>query len=161
MDDKSKKEILDDILDRVGAGGIGNIILEQNNTINVGKEQPTQMPPYLRHEEAIDLYRFLIEGNYIDAKTKSDDFLYIMGVSPTAPVRLSPVNWLTTVQQLRTMLKLVFADPLKKQSLKLAEIERRAPSCFLNKGKRMQQLAKDKEENSLELDELENYFRPK
>lgn len=161
MDDTTKRTLLNDILNIDGVEGIGTLIFEQNNTIYVGKEQPIQMPPYLRFEEVINLYRFLIEGNYIDPKTKSEDFLYIMGASHTAPTKLSLVNWLNTVQQLRVMLKLAFKDPLNRKSLKLAEIERRAPSCFLNKGRKMQHLAKDTEEYSVELTNLEEYFRPK
>lgn len=161
MDDILKRSLLNDILTKVGVEGIGNVILEQNNTINVGKEQPVQMPPYLHREEVTDLYRFLVSEGYIESSTSSEDFLYLMGVSATAPVKLKPINWLKTVQQLRTMLSLAFQDPLERKSLKIADIEKRAPFCFLNKGKKMSQLAKPTVENSQELDRLTNYFRPK
>lgn len=161
MDDTLKRSLLNDILTITGAEGIGNLILEQNNTINVGKELPVQMPPYLCREEATDLYRFLIKGGYIEANTASEDFLYLMGVSSIPPERMKLINWQKTVQQLRTMLTLAFEGPLKRKALKISEIERRAPFCFLNKGKKMDNLAKPTVENSKELDNLENYFRPK
>lgn len=161
MDDAIKNPLINDILTRTGGGGIGTFIVTQNNYITVGKEQPAQMPPYLRKEETIDLYRFLIDGGYIDPKTSSEDFLYVMGVTPVAPVKLSRINWLKTVQQLRVMLKMAYKEPLSRQSLRFAEIERRAPSCFRIKGRDMKQLAKDTVEISTDMDRLMEYFRPK
>lgn len=150
-----------DILDRVGMDGIGQFVLEQNNTFNIGREQPIQMPAYLSRERAVEIYNFLIGNGYIDPQTQADDFLYLIGVTATAPMKLKPLNWLTTVQQLRTMLELAFEEPLERGSLKKAELERRAPFCFLNKGKKMKELAKPTAEYSVELDKLEDYFRPK
>jgi hypothetical protein len=161
MTDELKKQMLGDILDRVGMDGIGQVVLEQNNTFNVGKEQPIQMPPHLGRERTVEIYNFLIENNYIDAQTQADDFLYLMGVTATAPLKLKAVNWLTTVQQLRTMLELAFDEPIKRGSLKKAEIERRAPFCFMNKGKKMKDLAKPTTEYSAEIDKLTDFFRPK
>lgn len=156
-----KRALLGDILDRVGLDGIGQVVLEQHNSITVGQPLPVQMPPHLTREHGMELYTFLINGNYIDAVTPSEDFLYLMGVSCVPPVKLKPINWLGTMQQLRTLLVLAFDAPLKRGSLKLAEIERRAPSCFLNKGKKMAALAKPTVEYSSELEALELFFRPK
>ena len=161
MDDAMKRALLGDILDRVGSGGIGQVVMEQNNTITVGQPMPVQMPPHLTREQGMALYTFLISNNYIDAVTPSEDFLYLMGISSMPPVKMKLINWLNTVQQLRKMLTLVFDEPLKRGSLKLAEIERRAPLCFLNKGKKMSVLAKPSAEYSAELDAIENFFRPK
>lgn len=161
MDDAMKRALLGDIVDRVGLDGIGQIVFEQNNTINVGKEPPVQLPPYLRRERAMELYVFLTDHSYIDRATSAEDFLYLMGVSSTAPLKLKPINWLTTVEQLRTMLQLAYEVPISRKAVTMAEIERRVPSCFLNKGVRMKQLAKPRMENSLERDVLLNFFRPK
>ena len=161
MTDEQKRQMMGDILDRVGMDGIGQLVLEQNNTFNIGREQPVQMPPYLSRERAVEIYNFLIGNGYIDQQTQADDFLYLMGVTAMAPLKLKPVNWLTTVQQLRRMLELTFGEPLERGSLKKAELERRAPYCFLNKGKKMKELAKPSTEFSLELDKLEDFFRPK
>lgn len=161
MTDDQKRQIMGDILDRVGMDGIGQLVLEQNNTFNIGQQQPVQMPPSLSRERAVEIYNFLIENGYIDPQTQADDFLYLMGVAATAPLKLKPVNWLTTVQQLRRMLELTFDEPLSRGSLKKAELERRTPYCFLNKGKKMKELAKPSAEYSLELDKLEDFFRPK
>lgn len=161
MDEATKRALLGDILDRVGLDGIGQIVLEQNNSITVGQPMPVQMPPHLTRERAMELYAFLTDGNYIESSTPSEDFLYLMGVSSTSPIKMKPINWLKTVQQLRVMLTLAFDAPLKRGALKLAEIERRAPSCFLNKGKKLTQLAKPTQEFSAELDALESFFRQK
>lgn len=161
MTDEMKRALLGDILDKVGMDGIGQVVLEQNNTINVGREKPVQMPPHLNRERAVEIYEFLINNGYIDSSTTSDDFLYLMGVTSEPPVKLKPINWLRTVQQLRTMIRLTWKVSLERGSLKLAELERRAPFCFLNKGKKMSALAKPSEEYSQELDDLEKFFRPK
>lgn len=160
MDDATKRALLGDILDRVGLDGIGQVVMEQNNTINVGQQQPVQMPPYLTRCRAMEIYSFLVNGKYIDQSTASEDFLYLMGVSGTAPLKMRPINWLNTMQQLRVMLTSAFDEPLKRGSLRLAEIERRAPFCFLNKGKKMKELAKSSSEYSIELSDLETFFRP-
>lgn len=159
MDDAMKRALLGDILNKVGLDGIGQIVMEQNNTINVGQQQPVQMPPHLNRDFAMQIYSFLIAGGYIDNSTPSEDFLYLMGVSSIPPVALKKINWMHTVQQLRTFLKLCFEEPLNRKSIKMAELERRAPECFLNKGKKMTSLAKDSEENSIDLDNIVNFFR--
>lgn len=161
MDDATKRALLGDILQRVGLDGVGQIVLEQNNTIQVGQQQPVQLPPHLTRERAMEIYTFLIRGGYIEASTTSEDFLYLMGVSATAPLKLKPINWLYTMQQLRVMLTYAYDEPLKRGSLKFSELERRAPHCFLNKGKKMKELANASAELSTELSELETFFRPK
>ncbi len=161
MTDEQKRQLLGDVLDRVGMDGIGQLVLEQNNTFNIGQQQHVQMPPHLSRERAVEIYNFLIGNGYVDQQTQADDFLYLMGVTATAPLKLKPVNGLTTVQQLRSMLELSFGEPLERGSLKKAELERRAPYCFLNKGKKMKELAKPTAEYSMELDKLEDFFRPK
>ncbi len=161
MNDETKRNILNDILNRVGLDGIGQVVIEQNNTINVGKEQPVQMPPYLLKESAMKLYHFLVDGGYIEVQTSADDYLYLMGVTSVAPMKLKLINWLRTMQQLRRMLELAFEEPIGRGSLKKAEIERRAPECFLNKGKKMKTLPKPTMEFSSELDAIEHFFRPK
>ena len=161
MTDEQKRQMLGDVLDRVGMDGIGQLVLEQNNTFNIGQQQPVQMPPHLSRERAVEIYNFLIGNGYIDQLTQADDFLYLMGVTATAPLKLKLINWQTTVQQLRRMLELTFDEPLGRGSLKKAELERRAPFCFLNKGKKMKELAKPTAEYSMELDKLEDFFRPK
>lgn len=161
MDAELKRRLLGDILNHVGPDGIGKITIEENNTILVGQQLPTQMPPHLTQEEAMDLYRFLTTNSYIDPATPSDSFLYLMGVTMSVPAKLKPINWLNTVQQLRIMLTRAFEDPINRGAIKLAEIEKRVPECFLNKGKKMEVLAKATAENSIALDKLENFFRQK
>ncbi|MBR3546363.1 MAG: hypothetical protein IKN86_02245 [Bacteroidaceae bacterium] len=159
MDDQTKRDFMNDILAHVGMGGIGQVVLEQNNTFNVGKELPPQMPSYLMKEWTMGLYQFLVEKEFIDKQTPADDFLYLMGVTSIAPMKLKPINWLKTIQQLRLVLELSFKTPLHRGSLKKAEIERRAPYCFLNKGKKMEELSKPKTEWSPEIDDIETFFR--
>ena len=159
MTDELKRTLLNDILDRTGKGFFDNLIIEQNNTINVAQALPTQMPPYLTREQGILLYNFLTQNGYVESSTPAENFLYLMGVTGIPPEKLKSINWLKTVQQLHTMLTQAFRTPIELKSIKLAEIERRAAECFLNKGCKMQRLAKPREENSIDLDNLLNFFR--
>lgn len=161
MTDEMKRALLGDILEKVGMDGIGQVVLEQNNAITVGREKPVQMPPYLTQERAVAIYEFLISSGYISTSTTSDEFLYLMGVTSEPPLKMKPINWLKTVQQLRTMITLAWKVPLERGSLKLAELEKRVPFCFLNKGAKMKVLAKPSVENSYEMDMIANFFRPK
>lgn len=120
-----------------------------------------QMPCYISREKAIEIYNFLINGKYIAPDTSSEDFLYLMGVTADAPDKIKLINWQTTVQQLRRFVELAYREPLKRKSIKLADIERRVPLCFLKRGEKMKELAKATYENSNELDAIEDFFRPK
>lgn len=133
-------------------------LLSIQNTITTRRPQ---MPPYIIREEAIEIYNFLINGNYIASDTSSEDFLYLMGVTANASDKIKLISWQKTVQQLRRFVELAYRDPIKRQSIKLADIERRVPLCFLNKDKKMTVLAKATQENSLDLDAIEEFFRQK
>lgn len=161
MTDELKRQLMNDLLLRVGVNSIGKITIEENNTILVGQEWRTQMPPHLTHEQGMELYRYLTAEGFIEATTSSEFFLYLMGVTMTLPAKLKSINWLQTVQQLRVMLESTFQEPIERKAIKLADIERRAVDCFLVKGKKIDNLANYKEENSLMMDKLMDFFRPK
>lgn len=161
MTDETKRMIMGDILARVGADGVGNVILEQNNTINVGAERPVQMPPELLPERCMEIYRFLRREGFIAAATPSEHFLYLMGAEASVPDKLKPVEWMKTQQLLRTMLTEAFAEALDSGAIRLADIERRAADCFLVKGRRIDRLAKPKPEISGDMDALQDFFRLK
>ena len=104
MNDEQKRELLNDILARVGTNAIGQVVIEQNNTIYVDEKQPPHLPPYLVQERAMEIYSFLVDRKFIDANTNAEHFLFIFGVKGVAPKNLKPVNWHGTQQQLRTVL---------------------------------------------------------
>lgn len=160
MTDEAKRAMLNSVLDRIGPDGIGQLVIEQHNTIHVGQKMPTQMPPYLSVERTMEIYHFLISGCFIEASTPSENFIYLMGASSCPPQKLKPIIWKTTVQQLRTMLTLAFDEPIKRGAVLLAEIERRAVECFLNKGEKMRNLAKPTNEISYGMESIVRFFRP-
>ena len=45
MNDEQKRQFLNDILARVGTDSIGQVVIEQNNTIYVDEKQPLHLPP--------------------------------------------------------------------------------------------------------------------
>ena len=161
MNDETKKDMFSFILSKVGAENIGQVVFEQNNTIYVSGKQHSQMPAYLTRERAVEIYNFLIENSFIISSTPVDSFLYLMGVSGVEPKKLTLIDWIGTQQQLRTMLSLAFENQIKRSALRLAEIERLCPLCFLVKGKKINVLAKPYKEMSLEMDKLKDFFRPK
>ena len=161
MNDEQKRQFLNDILARVGTNAIGQVVIEQNNTIYVDEKQPPHLPPYLVQERAMEIYSFLVDRKFIDANTNAEHFLFLFGVKGVAPKNLKPVNWHGTQQQLRTVLQLTFETPLERKSLRLADIERNVPFCFLIKGKKITSLAKQTVELSTEIDEITSFFRQK
>lgn len=152
-------KIVENEIGNIEAGGIGvqNVYNGQEQPGN----QPAQMPPYTTREEVMNLYRFLIKEEFIESSTSAESFLYIMGVTEVPPKNLKLINWKGNMQQLRVMLTECYREPLDRKAIKLADIERLAPQCFLNKGNKMSTLAKPKEEPNLRTDALRNFFRPK
>lgn len=161
MNDEQKKDFLSSILARVGTNAIGQVVIEQNNTIYVDEKQPPQLPPSLSQERAMEIYSFLVDNNYIDANTQASHFLFLFGVKGVAPQNLKPVNWHGTQQQLRTLLQLAFEAPIERRALRMADVERNVPFCFLVKGKKISSLAKQTMELSAEIDAIGDFFRPK
>lgn len=135
--------------------------LNQLSTQNTIVHKHPQMPSYITRENAIEIYNFLIDGKYIAPETSSEDFLYLMGVTTNASNKIKPINWQNTVQQLRRFVELAYCGPIQRKAIKLVDIERKVPLCFLNKGKQMTALAKSTTENTHEIDRLEEFFRPK
>lgn len=85
MNDEQKRELLNDILARVGTNAIGQVVIEQNNTIYVDEKQPPHLPPCLVQEKAMEIYSFLVDRKFIDANTNAEHFLFLFGVKGVAP----------------------------------------------------------------------------
>lgn len=160
MNDEQKRDFLNNILARLGPNAIGQVVIEQNNTIYVDEKQPPQLPPFLTQERAMEIYSFLVDNKFIDADTQTLHFLFLMGVKGVAPKNLKLVNWHGTQQQLRTMLQLAFADAIERSAMRLADIERNVPLCFLVKGKSISSLSKPTVETSVRIDLITDFFRP-
>jgi len=71
------------------------------------------LPRGLPMEGTVELYRFLLNNAYISPNTNAEVFLYLMGATDNKPAKLKPINWLSTMQQLRVMLESAFKLQLK------------------------------------------------
>ena len=105
-----------------------------------------------------DLFNLLLKGSFIAAGTNIDNWLWIMGYSPKAPQHLQPIMWLKTKEQLRTMLNGVLTAKNLDSPMKVADMERLVPQCFVDKDGSPLHLSKSKAEYSEEIDQLKGFF---
>lgn len=124
------------------------------------KEAP-HFPLNQMKQQGVPLFEFLVHGQYIAADSSMASWLYLMGYSTQQPDELKPIRWLRTKQQLRVMLKGAMSGMLENDIVRLADIERLVPSCFVDAEGEPLSLAKPKTEFSAEIDEIEKFFRPK
>ena len=123
----------------------------------IGNEWP-HFPLNKTKDEGVKLYNFLTKNEYITASL--DSWLFLMGFVTEKPEKIVPITWLTTKEQLRTMLRLSFENLINNKSIKIADLERLTPKCFVdNEGKPMN-MPKAKMEYSPEIDKLKEFFRP-
>lgn len=108
-------------------------------------------------DEGIRLYNALTTEKFMQVTI--DSWLYLLGFSNQKPLHKQPVQWLGTKEQLRVMLRLLFEGLIKENGLSVADIERLAPHCFIDKKGKPMQLAKPREESSMEMDKLKEIFR--
>jgi hypothetical protein len=87
-------------------------------------------------------------------KVPLDSWLYLMGFVTEIPGRVVPIMWLTTKEQLRTMLRLSFENLIHNNSIKIADLERLTPKCFVDNNGKPMNLPKAKTEYSSEIDRI-------
>lgn len=109
-------------------------------------------------DEGVSLYNFLSENQYI--KVPLDSWLFLMGFVVEKPKIVVSITWLTTKEQLRTMLVNSFESLITNKTLKKADLERLAPKCFVDKNGKPLYLPKSKPEYSMKMDKLVDFFRP-
>lgn len=146
-------------------GTVNNVI---NNFVTTKHNEPhpdesimkkvPHFPLNKTKDEGVTQYNFLTEHKYM--KASLDSWLFLMGFVTEQPNIVVPITWLTTKEQLRTMLFLSFEKLISDKSIKKVDIEKLVPDCFINKDGKTMNLAKPKKENSIELDNLINFFRP-
>lgn len=108
-------------------------------------------------DEGVTLYNFLTEHKYM--KASLDSWLYLMGFVTEKPNNVILITWLTTKEQLRTMLFHSFEKLITDKSIKKVDLEKLVPCCFMNEDGKPMTLAKPKKEYSIELDRLTDFFR--
>ena len=103
-------------------------------------------------------YEFLVRGGYIAGTIHEQHFLYLMGYSTVLPTDVKPMEWLTTKEQLHTMLKRCFAPQLAAGELTDADIKRLAQDVFVDRKGEGIVIPKPRDEQSLMMDRLLNDF---
>ena len=117
-----------------------------------------RFPQNTNWRQGQDLFNLLLNGSFIAAGTNIDNWLWTMGYSPKAPQHLQPIQWLKTKEQLRTVLNGVLTANNLDSPMKVADIERLVPQCFIDKDGSPLHLSKPKTEISREMDLLKGFF---
>jgi hypothetical protein len=134
----------------------------QQKVIQVGdstnKEDFPHFPLNNTNNEGIRLYKALTADGFMQGAL--DSWLFLLGFSDQKPLHIIPIKWLGTKEQLRVMLRMLFERLIKENALSVADIERLTPHCFVDKKDKPMQLAKPREETSMEMDQLKEIFRP-
>ena len=89
-----------------------------------------------------------------------DSWLFLMGFVEQKPAHIKAIKWIGNKEQLRVMLTLLFDELINEKSLSLAEIERLASCCFVDKKGNPMKMAKKKEEPCQKTDILKKIIRP-
>lgn len=162
MTTQDTKELVEGILNGVHAhqlniltGDHAKVVYQE---VTKNDEQRSHFPLNKTKEDGVNLYNFLSDYNYM--KVPLDSWLYLMGFVTEIPGRVVPIMWLTTKEQLRTMLRLSFENLIHNNSIKIADLERLTPKCFVDNNGKPMNLPKAKTEYSSEIDRLKDFFRP-
>lgn len=116
----------------------------------------------MTRERFSELYRLLTgDNNYINPALSLDGFLYWFGINQERPADLQPIEWLAphTKQQALVLVKSIYATELNNKSLMLKTIKDSVLQCFTYKGEPLA-LSNNCEEFSIDIDRLEDFFRP-
>lgn len=137
-------------------------VAESGSTIIYKKVEKEEEQPHFplnsTKDDGVSLYNFLTENQYM--KVPLDSWLFLMGFITEKPQKVVSITWLTTKEQLRTMLVKSFEGLITNNTLKKADLERLAPNCFVDINGKSLNLSKPKTEYSEKMDKLEKFFRP-
>ncbi len=103
---------------------------------------------------------FLQANKLISRDVQEDQWLYIMGHGRERPEKLNKLKWLGTKENLRLFLTLWYERELNNKYIKLKDICKHVPLCFLDKNENPMCLAKKRKELSGNSDLIEKFFRP-
>lgn len=123
---------------------------------NSSQDKHVHFPHCLDREKGNELFKFLIKGAYIDSKTDEESFLFLMGCTYGQPNELKLIKWLKNKQLLREMLEQIFHSSVDNKSLRIVDIERLTPLCFMNRDGNSLILAKRKFIFSIDSDNLKD-----
>lgn len=159
--------ILDKFINALMKGGLQvNVFNSEVNRVSLHGDELCQtdggvsnrFPDNSDWRKGEDLYELLTDGKYIADGTSLDNFMWVMGYSALKPKQTAPIMWLKTKMQLRVMLDGAMAKQIGDGELKVADMERLVPKCFVGKDGQPYSLTKPKEEYSEDMDRLRHFF---
>ena len=125
---------------------------------NIKEDDCSHFPQHSTRDEGVRIYNALVKEYFIDGPI--DSWLFLMGFVEQKPTHIKAMKWIGTKEQLRVMLTLLYDRLIKEKSISVAEIERLAPCCFVDKKGNPMKLAKKKEEPCQKTDILIKIIRP-
>ena len=152
---------VDDVQVNVINGNVGRLSFHGDGLCDEDDCVSNRFPENTNWRQGEDLYQLLTDGNYIASGTTLANFLWVMGYSVQKPQHAQPIVWLKTKMQLRAMLSGVLADMLDKHEVRVSDMERLVPKCFVGKDGQPYSLTKPKEEYSADMDRLKEFFDAK
>ena len=142
-------------------GNVERLSLQGDDLCNDDNYVSNRFPDNANWRQGEDLYQLLTDGNYIASGTTLANFLWVMGYSTLKPNQIAPIMWLKTKMQLRVMLDGALAKQIGSGQLKVVDMERLVPKCFVGKDGQPYSLTKPKEEYSADMDRLKEFFDAK
>lgn len=158
------KELVESVLKGIHANQLNVLtgdnvkIVYQEITKEEKKDEAPHFPLNKTKDEGVKLYDFLTEGQYMSVPL--DSWLFLMGFVTEKPDKVVNIQWLTTMEQLRMMLRMAFCDLIEKKSVKVVELNNLAHLCFVDDEGKPVNLPKPRQEISHQMDKLVDFFRP-
>lgn len=157
------KELLESLLKGIHANQLNvltgdNLKIVYQEVTNKEQEDAPHFPLNKTKDDGVRLYDFLTAGHYMNVPL--DSWLFLMGFVTERPKKVVAIQWLTTMEQLRIMLRKSFEDLIEKKSVKLVDLRNLVPLCFVDDEGKPAKLPKAKQEFSPQMDRLEEFFRP-
>ena len=127
MTAQETKELVESVLKGIHANQL-NVLTGDNVKIVyqevMQKEEAPHFPLNKTKDEGVKLYDFLTSGQYMNVPL--DSWLFLMGFVTEKPEKVVTIQWLTTMEQLRKMLRMAFGDLIEKKSVKVVDLNNMA-----------------------------------
>ena len=127
-------------------------------TDGLHKSKHEHFPPFINEKQGIALYRFLVEQSFIVATTDEASFLFLIGCASEQPMELHKIIWAKNKQLLREMLEQLFNTLIGNRCLRIADLERLTPLCFVSIKHESFKLANRTKHPSTDSDKLKNFI---
>lgn len=121
---------------------------------NAGQQTNLRFPKCMEDRKLNLLYQFLINNQLIALSTLSNNFVYMMGGTET-PTKVEPIEWMGNLQELRQVVQNAFSELTERGALKMSDLERMVPFCFMKNGTPVKL---PKNDSRLSSEKIANFF---